>query len=99
MDYTVFTYQGWYCSEPPLAFPWTEVSKAAKMANGIGSKQELATQSFCPGQISVYFPVHSRICPRMHNVIAVYMYTCIHNVGQRRRGFCTLVPSYILVCS
>ena len=33
----VFTYQGrvrWYCSEPPLAFPWTEVSKAAKRANG-----------------------------------------------------------------
>ena len=33
----VFTYQGrvrQYCSEPPLAFPWTEVSKAAKRANG-----------------------------------------------------------------
>ena len=33
----VFTYQGRvrrYCSEPPLAFPWTEASKAAKRANG-----------------------------------------------------------------
>ena len=33
----VFTYQGRvrrYCSEPPLAFPWTEVSKAANRANG-----------------------------------------------------------------
>ena len=37
----IFTYQGRvrrYCSEPPLAFPWTEVSKAAQKANGgVGS--------------------------------------------------------------
>ena len=35
--YVIFTYQGRvrrYCSEPPLAFPWTEVSKAAQKANG-----------------------------------------------------------------
>ena len=33
----IFTYQGRvrrYCSEPPLAFPWMEVSKAAQKANG-----------------------------------------------------------------
>ena len=80
----VFTYQGRvrrYCSEPPLAFPWTEVSKATRKANGgSGSasdtsqrrQQARTTQSFCLCQISVYFPVHSRIRPRMHN-IAVYI--------------------------
>ena len=43
----------------------------------VGSKLELL---FCLCQISVYFPVHSRICPRMH------VYTCIlaiYNVHDR----------------
>ena len=50
----VFTYQGRvrrYCSEPPLAFPWTEVSKAAQKANeGSGRYVYVYTctaQSFC----------------------------------------------------
>ena len=37
----------------------------------VGSKLELL-RAFCLCQLSVYFPVHSRICPRMHN-IAVYI--------------------------
>ena len=53
-----------------------------------GSKLELhcTSQSFCLFQISVYFPVHSHICPRMYMYIAVYIYTrilavhCIYNV-------------------
>ena len=43
----------------------------------VGSKLEL----LCLCQISVYFPVHSRICPRMH-----IEYTCIlaiYNVHDR----------------
>ena len=34
------------------------------------------SQSFCLCQISAYFPVHSRICPRMH--IAVYRSIHVH---------------------
>ena len=41
-----------------------------------GSKLELH-RAFCLCQISVYFPVQSRICPRMYMYIAVYIYTCI----------------------
>ena len=80
----VFTYQGRvrrYCSEPSLAFPWTEVLKLLKgltvgqavleIPLSEGSKLEL--HSLCP--ISVYFPVHSRICPRMY--IHVYILPCI----------------------
>ena len=85
-----------YCSEAPLAFPWTEVSKAEQKATvgqavpeiplSVGSKPELC-------KISVYFPVHSRICPRMHTAIVHCYYTqslCT------RRGFCTSVPSLSL---
>ena len=34
----VFTYQGHvrrYCSEPPIAFPWTEVSKAGTVGQAV----------------------------------------------------------------
>ena len=59
-----------------------------------GSKLELhcTSQSFCLCQISVYFPVHARICPRMyihvlcrvHLYIRVYYISCtlyIHGEG------------------
>ena len=51
----------------------------------VGSKLELYTsQSFCLCQISIYmyFPVHSRIYPRMH-IDAVYF---IYNVYIHDRG-------------
>ena len=37
----------------------------------VGSKLEL----LCLCQISVYFPVHSRICPRMHMAMYIRVYT------------------------
>ena len=61
-------------------FPWMEVSKAVQKPNGgSGSasqrrQQARTPQSFCLCQMSVNFPVHSRICPRMD--IAVYMRVC-----------------------
>ena len=46
-----------------------------------GSKLELhcTSQSFCLCQISVYFPVHARICPRMyiHVLCRVHLYVYI----------------------
>ena len=86
----VFTYQGRvrrYCSEPPLAFPWTDVSKAAQKGNGgSGSAWDISqcrqqarttSQSFCLCQISVYFPVHSRICPHMHISVSPYTHAFV----------------------
>ena len=76
-----------YCSEPPLAFPWTDVSKAAQKGGqavpeiplSVGSKLELHFRSLCLCQISVYFTVHSRICPRMHTVLpSIIIYTCTY---------------------
>ena len=40
----------------------------------VGSKLELLL--LC--QISVYFPVHSRICPRMHIAVYVYVYIRVY---------------------
>ena len=40
-----------------------------------GSKSVLH-RAFVFCQISVYFPVHSRICPRVYMYIVVYIYTC-----------------------
>ena len=78
----VFTYQGRvrrYCSEPPLAFPRREVSKAAQKGQAvpeiplsISSKLELELLgAFVVAKFP--YPVHSLICLCMH--IAVY--TCI----------------------
>ena len=46
----------------------------------VGSKLELYTyQSFCLCQMSVYFPVHSRICPRMHIAVYIGVYYISYN--------------------
>ena len=37
----------------------------------VGSKLE---QSFCLCQMSVYSPVHSRICSRMHNTVYIHVH-------------------------
>ena len=72
------------------------LAEAAQKANGgSGSGRDTSqrrqpartTQSFCLCQISVFFLVHSRICPRMHN-IAVYIRTdilAIYNVTEALR--------------
>ena len=100
----VFTYQGrvWrYCSEPPLAFPWTEVSKAAQKANGgsgsaeiplsVGSKLELLLGALVFAKFPYTSPythafVHVCILPCIYTCIYVYIILAIYNVHDHDRG-------------
>ena len=46
----------------------------------VGSKLELLLS--LPQQISIYFPVHSRICPRMlPSICAIYNVYTVHDRG------------------
>ena len=90
----VFTYLGHvrrYCSELRKLRSLFHGRKFLKLLKrrtmdqavplSVGSKLELLLSC----QISVYFPVHSRICPRMHicHVYTCILATCIYNVHDR----------------
>ena len=100
----VFTYQGRYCSEPPLAFPWTEVSKAAKrlmmgrtvpqIPLSVGSKLELLLRAFVFAQFSytsLYTHAFVRVCILV-SCICIYVYIILISYIQCRHVYMTEGP-------
>ena len=65
----------------------------------VGSKLELLLRDFVFCLMSVYFPVHSRICPRMHIAVYIYIRVCYYTLYMTEAPrICTLVPSLYYFC-